>query len=314
MDGGEPPRTSRRLFLRRAGALTLGLGTLGVGQWLNLRGAFDHRNAVRDGKARMDAGWQDALPKGQAAFVHLGHSTHLLQLGAARVLTDPWFFDPGHGGMWHARGPALDATQLGSLDVIVITHEHPDHADPKALDRMDKRALVIVPTPELETRVRALGFREVELLPPWRTLSRGDLSVSAVPALHDVYEIGFVLTHGAHRVFFAGDTGLHDGLPAIAERFAPTTAILPVDGTRLRTEERLVMNPEDAVRATRILKPQLVLTSHADGRFSDPVLSLLATQVKDAAARFERLLAVSGLPTRCELPGVGGRVVLPAAT
>lgn len=295
--------------LRRRAFLAAGAAALGAGQWLSLRGEFDHRSCAPTVPASLDALPQ--LAAEQADLFHVGHSTHLIRVGGLRVLTDPWFFDPGHGGMWHRTGPAVAPHALGALDVVLITHEHPDHADPVALDRMDKRALVVAATPELETRARSLGFRDVARLTAWSSLAHRGLEIHAVPALHDVYEVGYVLRSGAHSVYFAGDSALHDDLPAIAERFAPTTAILPVDGTRLRTEPRLVMDPHDAVLATRALRPELVVTSHADARFFDPVLSLWAVQVEGAAARFARAIVRAGVHARCATPAVGERVELP---
>jgi L-ascorbate metabolism protein UlaG (beta-lactamase superfamily) len=177
---------------------------------------------------------------------------------------------------------------------------------------MDKRALVVVPTREIEAQLKALGFAHVERLVPWRAITHADVTISAVPALHDVYEISYVLEQGPQRVLFAGDTGLHDDLHAIAERFAPTTAILPVDGARVRTSERRVLDPKDAVTATRILGPKLVLPSHADGRYVEPVLSLLAESIDDAARLFASALAAEHPSARCLVPTIGQRVRLPA--
>src|SRR5262249_35985944 len=156
---------------------------------------------------------------------------------------------------------------LGVLELVLITHEHPDHADLVALDRFDKRAFVVAATSELVQRIRALGFSQVASLRAWESLEHAGVRVSAVPAVHDVYEVGYVVERGAARVYFAGDTALHRELGAIAERFAPTLAILPIDGTRVRGSPRLVMDPEDAVRAARVLKAGRVVASHADSRF-----------------------------------------------
>ena len=308
----EPRRIGRRVLGRRVLFGAAGVAGLGVTQWLSLRGDFDHRSCRPERDAASP--WQPpVLPAGAADIVHVGHSTHLVRVAGLRVLTDPWFFDPAHGGMWHEHGPWVAPEHMGELDLVLITHEHPDHADPQALDRLDKRALVVVATAALAARVRGLGFAAVERLSPWQSLSHRGLEISAVPALHDIYEVGYVLRADAQRIYFAGDSALHRDLPSIAERFAPTTAILPVDGTRLRGEPRLVMNPTDAVQAVQVLKPRLVVTSHADARFFDPVLSAYATQEVDAQARFARLLKAAAPHVRCAPWTAGARTQLPAA-
>ena len=75
--------------------------------------------------------------------------------------------------------------------------------------------------------------------------------MTAVPGLHDIYEIGFVVRSDLKSVYFAGDTRLHPDLPAIAERFRPDASILPVDGTRVIGSALSVMTPEDAATASR---------------------------------------------------------------
>jgi L-ascorbate metabolism protein UlaG (beta-lactamase superfamily) len=141
----------------------------------------------------------------------------------------------------------------------------------------------------------------------------GDATISAVPGLHDIYEIGFVMEGASRRVYFGGDSRLHPDLPAIAERHAPQTAILPVDGTRLIGGDLHVMTPDDAVQAARILKAALALPSHAEAYFSDPLVKhVIASTVAGAAGIFAAAMA-SRLPSvRCAVPQQGELVALPA--
>jgi hypothetical protein len=94
-----------------------------------------------------------------------------------------------------------------------------------------------------------------------------------------------VIEGAGHAVLFAGDTRLHDGLATIRDRLRPTTAILPVDGTRLRGGGTWVMDPDAAVEAVRILGVRVALPSHAEAWFSDAVarnVNVLATTVPGA--------------------------------
>lgn len=287
-------------------AVTGTAAAAGLAEWRNLQGDFDHRrlrapdgvDAWNASLARLDAEADTAA----GAFVHVGQSTHLLSIAGARLLTDPWFYDPSFGALSHEIGPAIAPDGIGRLDVVLITHDHPDHFDPVAVDRLDKRALAIVATKELMSKTKRLGFRSVELLEPWQSYGSGDpLKITAVPAVHDIYEIGFVVEGAGRSVYFAGDTRLHADLPAIAERFAPTAAILPVDGTRLAGSKDLwVMTPEDACEAARILKVKLALPSHADAYFSDKLVAgaRLATTIAGAPGKFVTKM-------RELLPGVG---------
>jgi L-ascorbate metabolism protein UlaG (beta-lactamase superfamily) len=277
---------------RYAAALVGGGGGLGGGLW-----ALDR--AGKEGVAR-------------ASVVHVGHSTHLLAVGGLRLLTDPWFHDPAFGALAHEVPPAVLPTELGRLDVVLVTHDHADHADARAMDQMDKRARVFVATEDLAARIRHLGYREVTVLAPWEEAKLADdVTVTAVPGLHDIYEIGFVVKGGGIAMYFAGDSRLHPDIPAIAERFAPDVSILSCDGTRLAGGALHVMTPEDAVVAARALKSRLVIPSHAEAVFSDPIAGhLLASTVARARFVFAEAMGRALPGVRCVVPGPGELVPL----
>lgn len=298
---------------------------LGTGAFLeiaSLRGRFDHRRAAgarpegaktyADALTQLDlSGPDDARALREGAVVHVGHSTHLMCVGGLRLLTDPWFHDPAFGALVHEHPPAVLPSGIGRLDVILITHDHADHADIRALDQLDKRAIVIVATSDLAARVRQLGYREAVVLAPWEERKIGQVTITAVPALHDIYEIGFVVKSARTSMYFAGDTRLFPDLAAIAERFSPEVSILPVDGTRLVGGSLHVMTPEDAVTAARTLKSRLVIPSHAEAVFSDPlVANVLASTVARARFLFGEAMGRSLPGVRCVVPASGELIAI----
>jgi L-ascorbate metabolism protein UlaG (beta-lactamase superfamily) len=302
-------RSTRRALLAGAVA-TAGIAALEYG---SLSGRFDHRRrpASQDSTSRFryatSIATLDADARAAAgAIVQVGHSTHLIAVAGMRMLTDPWFGDPAFGAMSHTAGPATSPEEIGRLDAILVTHDHADHLDPPAVDRLDKRALAVVGTKEIAARMRSLGFSRTEVVAPWAALEIGGARVTAVPAIHDIYEIGFVVEGAGHRVYFAGDTRLFEGIAAIAERLSPTFALLPVDGTRLIGGDLHVMTPADAVQAARTLKVPAVMPSHAEAEFTDPLVDhVIASTVAEAPAKFAAALA-SALPgVRCHIPAAG---------
>lgn len=306
---------SRRRALFAGGATLLAAGLGGL-EYASLAGRFDHRRrklppyeaGMRFGESIAALGRKDAPP---VAMVHLAHSTHLLWFAGTRVLTDPWFYDPAFGALAHEIAPPVPPDGLGALDAIVVTHDHADHADLRAMDRMDKRAIVIVATVGLAAKVRALGFTDVTVLAPWEKRRIGAATVHAVPGLHDVYEVGYVVRGAERCVYFAGDTRLHPDLPAIAERFAPDVAILPVDGTRITGNAMQVMTPEDAIAAAKTLRSKVLIPSHAESELSDPLAEhVLASTVARARFRFAEEAAKLLPGVRCALPQAGELVSL----
>jgi L-ascorbate metabolism protein UlaG (beta-lactamase superfamily) len=71
-------------------------------------------------------------------ITHLGHACLLVETGGARILVDPGNFSTGLG-------------TVTGLDAIVMTHQHPDHADTQQLPALvtaNRGALVLA---ELQT-------------------------------------------------------------------------------------------------------------------------------------------------------------------
>jgi L-ascorbate metabolism protein UlaG (beta-lactamase superfamily) len=306
-------KTEKRSLVSRRGLMagaTVGVAA-GALEWTSLRGRFDHRRSP--GESAQEHYWSSikATEAGTPGIIHVAHSTHLIALGGMRLLTDPWFYDPAFGALAHEVKPAVMPHELGPLGAILVTHDHADHADVRAMDQMDKRAVAIVATKELAARMRKLGFKDVTVLAPWEERKLGEVIVTAVPGLHDIYEVGYVVHDHAKSVYFAGDSALFPELPGIAERFKPDVAILPVDGTRLTGGGLHVMTPDDATKAARILGSKLVMPSHAEAYFSDPLVKhALASMVEDATHVFAERMAKELPAVVCKVPHPGELVAI----
>ena len=156
-------KTSKGIPTRRILFAALGVtACASLFEWASWRGYFDFRNlppapgaadAYRKSLARLDDPDQAA---GQV--IHIGHSTHLLSIAGVRMLTDPWFYDPAFGALSHQHGPAVAPKEIGRLDAILVTHDHADHFDERAIDQLDKNAAVLVATDRLAARSKAMGF------------------------------------------------------------------------------------------------------------------------------------------------------------
>ncbi len=276
---------TRRRALIGAGAAVLGASAL---EYASFRGACDHRRMRVRGRERYDASMK-ALRSAAGpttALLHLCHSTHLLVVDSVRFLTDPWFYDPAFGALEHEVGPPVPPAEIEGLDCVVVTHDHADHFDLRALDQMqDKGVACFVATKGMATQLKGKGFSDVHVLAPWESAEVKGVRVWAVPGLHDVYEIGYVLQGKTRTCYFAGDTALHPDLRGIAERFSPHLSVLPVDGTRLRGGDLHVMRPGDAVEAARTLGSRVLLPSHAEALFYDPSPSTSSRRTSWARTR-----------------------------
>lgn len=201
----------------------------------------------------------------------VGHSSLLVQLAGLNILTDPvWARRVGPLGVFGPRrwvAPGLALEQLPPLDLVLLSHNHYDHFDRRAIRRLARahQALWCVPL-GLRTTLTGLGAAEVEEFDWWqarpRTTPRGTpVDVTAVPAQHfsgrgltdrnRTLWCGFVVRRGPQAVFFAGDSALHPDFGAIGAQLGPFDAVLmPIGAYEPRWFMRPVhMSADEAIAA-----------------------------------------------------------------
>lgn len=100
----------------------------------------------------------------------LSHATLSIEYNGFRLVTDPWLDGPAFLDAWtQYPPPTCDINAVASdTDAIWITHEHPDHLNPRTLDRFPNETPIYVPElnyRRLSTRLHGLGFENVHSLP-----------------------------------------------------------------------------------------------------------------------------------------------------
>jgi L-ascorbate metabolism protein UlaG (beta-lactamase superfamily) len=152
------------------------------------------------------------------------------------------------------------------LDAILISHAHADHLDPPSLRRVARGCPVIAPGGCLRTLRSARIGPAIELAAGERCRV-GAIEVEGMPALHDgrrlplgrrTSALGFLI-HGPVRVYFAGDTGLFEGMAALAGRV--DVALLPVWGWGPRLPAGH-LDPASAARAAALIRPSVAVPIH----------------------------------------------------
>ena len=200
-----------------------------------------------------------------------GHATVLLEMDGVRLLTDPLL--RRRIGVLIRRSPVPPAAVRRDLDAVLISHAHLDHLDVPSLRLLDRRTPVVVPR-GLGSLARRLGFvplemevgDEVVIGSPSGSGPAGSVRVKAVPADHtgtryplgaESAALGYVVS-GSLTVYFAGDTGLYDGMRDLAPL---DVAVLPVGGwgPRLPSDH---LNPLSAAKALELLRPAACVPVH----------------------------------------------------
>jgi L-ascorbate metabolism protein UlaG (beta-lactamase superfamily) len=194
----------------------------------------------------------------------VGHATVLVELGGARLLTDPLL----RSRLAHLRrqsaAPGAGVTQR--LDAVLISHLHADHLDLPSLRTLDPATVLIGPR-GTASAVRRLGFATVVELDDGERAQVGGVTVTATPAHHDGRRwpagraagcVGFVVT-GPRTVYFAGDTDLFDGMRDLAGDL--DVALLPVWGWGPSLGPGH-MDPASAAQAVALLQPRVAVPIH----------------------------------------------------
>ncbi|MFD9978089.1 MBL fold metallo-hydrolase [Streptomyces sp. NPDC059017] len=197
-----------------------------------------------------------------------GHASCTVEDSGVRVLTDPLFV--GRLAHLRRRRGQLPPPEAAVADAVVVSHLHSDHLHLPSLARLAPGTRLIVPrgAPRAVPGLRRLdGLRIVEVAPGDEVAVAG-VRVRAVPAAHDGRRLpmgphrspalGFVV-HGTARTYFAGDTGLFDGMAAAV---GPVDlALLPVGGWGPFLGHGH-LDPDRAARALAALAPRSAVPVH----------------------------------------------------
>jgi L-ascorbate metabolism protein UlaG (beta-lactamase superfamily) len=207
----------------------------------------------------------------------LGHSTVVIDVDGARLVTDPVL----RRRVWHLRREA--AVEVGPVDGILVSHTHFDHLDRPSLRRLDPSLPVVVPR-GVGRLLRGAGFARVLEVEAGERFELAGLALRATHAEHEssrgplsgrAASLGYVV-EGSTSVYFAGDTDLFD---AMAELGPVDVAILPVSGWGSRLPAGH-LDPRGAAEALRLLRPRLAVPVHY-GTYRTP----LADRPDDRPAR-----------------------------
>jgi L-ascorbate metabolism protein UlaG (beta-lactamase superfamily) len=193
-----------------------------------------------------------------------GHATVAIDDGGTTLLTDP-VLRSRLAHLYRRRGPA---PRLAAPNAVVISHLHADHCDLGSLRGLPASTTLIVPRGAAAFLDRKLGGgRDLVEVVAGDEVAVGRLRVHVVPAVHPAGRapgsrvraaaVGY-LVKGKRTAYFAGDTGLFDGMSG----FGPVDiALVPVWGWSW-TLGPGHLGPEEAAEAVRRVAPGWAVPIH----------------------------------------------------
>ena len=200
----------------------------------------------------------------------VNHATVLIQVAGLNILTDPiWGEIAGpvqYLGRKRHRPPGLRLEDLPPIDVVLLSHDHYDHLDVPALQRIvaahHPRIVAGLGMAQLLATFEIHGTTDLDW---WQWTAFEGVQIWGLPARHGCRRgacdddarlwLSFLLRTPQGDVYFAGDTGYGPHFQQIADRFGPPRlALLPIaPGTPRALFGAVHMDAPEAVRAARVL-------------------------------------------------------------
>jgi L-ascorbate metabolism protein UlaG (beta-lactamase superfamily) len=243
---------------------------------------------------------------GKLRITYINHATVMIQMDGLNMVTDPIWSKRAGPVSWlgtkRVRAPGVAMEDLPKIDVVLISHDHYDHLDMITLKQLAKRDKpLILAGLGIKTLLESEGFSKIIEMDWWQeyALQSTPVKFTFVPALHtsgrSVFEEnrtlwgGFVIEGSPGKIYFAGDTGYDHFLDTIKERYVNfRLTIFPVGNYEKRWfMKNQHMNPDDAVRAHRVLRSKQSVGMHF-GTFLEHPEQTIDAHEKDLATALKQ--------------------------
>jgi len=186
---------------------------------------------------------EDVFPAqgGDIRIAFIGHGTLMITYAGKVIHMDPV-------SMY------ADYAALPKADLILVTHEHGDHLDGKAI-----QAVTTSRTTLITNQASAKNLNDASVMKNGDTRTVDGITIEAVPAYNPDKQFhpkgngnGYVLTLGGKRVFVAGDT---ENVPEIK-------ALKDIDIAFLPMNLPFTMTPEQVADTAKAMKPKILYPYH----------------------------------------------------
>jgi len=208
-----------------------------------------------------------ATSAGELQITFIGHASLIVEFGGKTIHIDPCSREADYSG-------------LPKADMVVLTHEHHDHFDMKALKTVSTAETLFVSPESCSADLKAeFGPGEnVTVIKNGDVRTVDGLNIEAVPAYNIVHMRGtgqpfhpkgrgngYVITFGDTRVYIAGDT---ENTPEMKSLKNIDVAFLPMNLP-------YTMTPEMVADAARTFRPKILYPYHFGSTDTSKLVELL---------------------------------------
>lgn len=212
-------------------------------------------------------------------FAWLGHTTFLIQLDNKVILTDPIFSQRAGSFGWLSPkrySKTIASTDiLPTVDVVLITHNHPDHLDEDSIKSISHKARHYIAPLAVGKLLEEWGIPQEKIteLDWWQSKSFDNLMITASPAKHTSERgisdknktlwCSYGIRGKKHNLYLSGDSGWFNGLYEIGKRLGPFDVTFFEIGaySNLKGQMEVHYTPEQAIQAHQAVRGKLIVPS-----------------------------------------------------
>jgi len=212
-------------------------------------------------------------------FAWLGHTTFLIKIDNKVILTDPIFSQRAGSFGWISPkrySKTLPSVSiLPDIDIVLITHNHPDHLDEDSIKALIPKTRNFVTPLAVGKLLKEWGVssEKIHELDWWQKYSNDDLTITAAPAKHSsergIFDKNMTLwaSYGIRtstvNLYLSGDSGWFEGLYEIGERLGPFDVTFFEIGaySNLKGQKEVHYSPEQAAKGHQAVQGKLLIPS-----------------------------------------------------
>ena len=214
------------------------------------------------------------IAQGDLAITFLGHASLMMSYEGKIIHIDPV-------------SQYADYSNLSKADLILVTHEHQDHLDLKAIDAIKTGKTALVITEMIAKQVgggivlrngdkKTIQGFQIEAVPAYNLVN---MRSPGVPYHAKGVGNGYIIICGGKRIYIAGDT---ENTPEMKSLKNIDIAFLPMNLP-------YTMTPEMVADAARAFHPKILYPCHYGNTNTSKLLDLLQNE-KNIEVRIRKMM------------------------